>query len=104
LYELIDYFSCGKVYDLPSAASRFQVENVDLMLSNIIPVLNKTKFNTYKSVYYDIAKKVSEIIKTKGYKTDHAFKEIIELAYDSNKTGKRRHISKEELIKKFFTS
>jgi len=81
-----------------------QVENVDLMLSNIIPVLNKTKLNTYKGVNYDIAKKVSEIIKTKGYKTDHAFKEIIELAYDSNKTGKRRHISKEELLKKFFTS
>ena len=96
LVELIDYFSCGKVYDLPSAASRYQVENVDLMLSNIIPVLNKTKFNTNKGVYYDIAKEVSKIIKTKGYKTDDSFKEIVELSYDSNKSGKRRHISKEE--------
>ena len=100
LYELESYFSCGSVYDLPSAASRFQIENVDLILNNVRPLLDKVKLNTYKAIYYNIAIKVCEIIKTKGYKTDNAFKEIVELAYNSNKSGKRRRISKEEFLSK----
>ena len=100
LYELKSYFSCGSVYDLPSAASRYQVENVDLILNNIKPVMDKVILNTYKAESYNIAIKVCEIIRTKGYKTDDALHEIIELAYDSNKSGKRRRISKEEFIKK----
>ena len=31
---------------------------------------------------------------------DDAFEEIVELAYNSNKSGKRRRISKEEFISK----
>lgn len=104
LHELKSYFSCGAVYDLPSAASRFQVENIDLMLNNIKPILDKIKLNTYKAKNYDIAMKVCEIIRIKGYKTDDALKEIVELAYDSNKFGKRRRISKEEFIRKISES
>ena len=100
LYELKSFFSCGSVYDLPSAASRYQVENVDLILNNIKPILDKVKLNTYKAEYYDIAIKDCEIIRAKGYKTDEAFKEIVELAYNSNLSGKRRRISKEEFIGK----
>lgn len=100
LNELKAYFGCGIVYDLPSAASRYQLENVDLILSNIKPILNKVTFNTLKARHYEIAIKVSEIIKAKGYKSNDTFKEIVELAYDSNKLGKRRRISKEELIQK----
>ncbi len=100
LYELKSYFSCGSVYDLPSAASRFQVENVDLILNNIKPVMDKVILNTYKAESYNIAIKVCEIIRAKGYKTDEALKEIVELAYDSNMSGKRRRASKEEFIRK----
>lgn len=100
LNELIAYFDCGNVYDLPSAASRFQVENIDLILSKIKPILNKVKFNTQKAEHYKIAIKVSEIIKINGYKSNETFKEIIKLAYNSNRLGKRRRILKEELIKK----
>ena len=100
LNELKTFFNCGNVYDLPSAASRFQVENIDLILNNIKPILDKTTFNTQKAEYYKIAIKISEIINIKGYKSDDIFKEIIGLAYNSNKLGKRRIISKEELIKK----
>ena len=104
LHELKSYFSCGAVYDLPSSASRFQVENIDLMLNNIKPVLDKIKLNTHKAKNYDIAIKVCEIIRTKGYKTNDVLKEIVELAYDSNKYGKRRRISKEEFMKKISES
>jgi len=100
LDELKSYFSCGAVYDLPSAASRFQVENIDLILNNIRPVLDQMSLNTYKAENYNIAIKVCEIIRTKGYKTDEALKEIVELAYNSNKSGKNRRISKEEFLTK----
>ena len=102
LNELKSYFSCGNVYDLPSASSRFQVEKVDLILSNIRPILDRVKLNTYKANMYTILIKVCELIKTNGYKTDDAFREIVELAYDSNKKGKRRRITKEEFIKKIY--
>lgn len=100
LNELKTFFSCGNVYDLPSNASRFQVENVDILLNYIKPVLDKLKLNTYKSEMYLIAMKVCEIIKLKGNKSNDSLKEIIELAYNSNKLGKRRRISKEELLAK----
>ena len=100
LNELKIFFNCGDVYDLPSAASRFQVENVDLMLNNIKPIFDKARFNTQKAEHYKIAIKVSEIIKNEGYRSNNALKEIIELAYNSNKLGKRRIMSKEEYIKK----
>lgn len=100
LTMLNSVFTCGNVYNLPSKASRYQVENVDLILSNIKPVLDKLYLNTYKQDMYKIAMKVCEIIKTKDYKSDQVFKELVELAYDSNKLGKRRRILKEEFIKK----
>jgi hypothetical protein len=100
LNELKTFFNCGNVYDLSSAASRFQVENINLILNKVKPILDNAKFNTQKAEYYKIAIKISEIINTKNYKSNNIFKEIIELAYNSNKLGKRRRISKEELINK----
>jgi hypothetical protein len=104
LYDLKSYFSCGNVYNLPSNASRFQVENIDLMLNNIRPIMDKIKLNTYKADNYNIAIKVCEIVRLKGYKSDEVFKEIVELAYNSNKLGKRRTLSKEEFMKKMSDS
>jgi hypothetical protein len=98
LSELKTFFGCGNVYDLPSAASRYQVENVDLMLNNIAPKLNGVTFNTQKYLHYEVLIKVCSIIKTNGYKSDTSFKEIIELAYDSNLLGKRRRLTKQEFI------
>ena len=100
LNELKSYFSCGEVYDLPSAAYRYQLENVDFILKNIKPLLDKVKLNTYKANTYNIMIKVCELIKIKGYKSDEAFIKIVEIAYDSNKKGKRRKTTKEQLIKK----
>ena len=100
LNELKTYFACGNVYDLPSVASRYQVENVDLILDKIAPILNKVIFNTKKGEYYYTILKVSELIRSKGYKSDDSFLKIIELSYDKNKLGKRRLLTKEDFITK----
>ncbi|KAF8541706.1 hypothetical protein BDD12DRAFT_681316, partial [Trichophaea hybrida] len=90
LTELKTFFGCGNVYDLPSAASRtrYQVENVDLILNNIATRLNGVTYNIQKYLHYEVFIKGCNIIKTNGYKSDTYFKEIIELAYDSNLSGK----------------
>jgi hypothetical protein len=98
LTELKPFFGCGNVYDLPSAASRYQVENVDFILNNVATRLNGVTFNTQKYLHYEVLIKVCNIIKTSGYKSDTSFKEIIELAYDSNLSGKRRRLTKQEFI------
>lgn len=66
LNKLKSYFDCGNVYSLPSAASRFQVENVDKILNNVKPNLDKVTFNTSRLLYYKIAVKVCDIIQKKG--------------------------------------
>lgn len=66
--------------------------------------MDKVKLNTHKAEHYNIAIKVCEIIRLKGYKSDDVFKEIVELAYSSNKSGKRRALSKEELLLKISQS
>lgn len=98
LNELKTIFGCGNVYDLRSAATRYQVENVDLILNNILPKLSGVTFNTQKYLHYEVFIKVCNILKTSGYKSDTSFKEIIELAYDSNLSGKRRRLTKQEFI------
>lgn len=100
LNELKTYFACGNVYDLSSAASRYQVENVDLILDKIAPILNKVIFNTNKGEHYSTIIKVSELIRSKGYKSDDNFIKIVELSYDKNKLGKRRLLTKEDFITK----
>nr|YP_010218563.1 LAGLIDADG endonuclease [Morchella brunnea]UBU98482.1 LAGLIDADG endonuclease [Morchella brunnea] len=104
LNELKAYFGCGKVYDLPSSASRYQVENQDLIMNNIAPILNNVKFNTEKSEYYKATIKAGEILKTEGIKSDESFKTIIDLVYDINKSGKRRRLTKQEFIEMMMKS
>lgn len=118
LYELIDYFSCGKVYDLPEKKSKiffpaafpvlasirrceYKLEDVNLILNNVAPLL-KVQFNTKKGQDYKTMMEVCSILKFYGKKrlTDEIFIKIIELAYDKNKLGKTRTVSKEELIQK----
>ena len=99
LQDLIRFFSCGKVYDLPSKAARFQLENNNLILDKIKPILDQTEFKTNKSNYYKMFIEVCNILKNENYKCNSTFAKIVELSYDKNKKGKRRKVNKEELIK-----
>jgi hypothetical protein len=104
LNDLVSFFSCGKVYSLSSAASRYQVESLDSIVNNVIPLFKGVTFNTIKQTNYIIVVKVCEIIKRKGYKADDDFKAIIDLAYDMNCSGKRRRLSKDQFINKMLKS
>jgi len=101
LNQLVDFFNCGAVYNLPSNAARFQVQTVNDMLNNILPKLNGIKFNTYKHYHFETTIKICEIIKNTGYKTNQDLKNIVNLAWDMNKSGNSRKINKEEYLTLF---
>lgn len=104
LNDLVDFFSCGTVYKLQSNAARYQVQNVEDILDKIYLKLKDIKFNTIKQNHFEKTIKVAELIKNNGYKTDEGLETIVELAWDMNKEGKGRKISKSEYLLKFVPS
>jgi hypothetical protein len=100
LEELKTFLGCGTIYRLPSAAARFQVENIDSILTNIYPFFKNETFNTEKCFHFDILIKVCEIIKNEGYKDNKTLKKIVDLAYNMNNNGKNRKYSKEVYLER----
>ncbi len=80
LNELTDYFKCGTVYKLPSAAARFQVQTVDELLNKIAPNFKDIGFNTKKQIHFEKTIKVCELINKEGFKTDEGLRAIVDLA------------------------
>lgn len=99
LNQLVEFFKCGTVYSLPSAAARYQVQSIDEILDKILPVLNNTEFNTKKQERFEIVIKVCRLIKNRGFANDVDLKSIVDLAWDMNTS--RRKKSKEEYLNKF---
>jgi len=100
LTELSEYFNCGAVYDLPSAASRFQVENLEKLINHVIPHFVEYPLHTVKKEYFEIFSQVCHLLKERVHKTDEGLQQIIDLAYNMNKDGKGRRLTKEEFIQK----
>jgi hypothetical protein len=101
LNELVDFFECGTVYKLPSKAARYQVQSVYELLNKVYPKLKDIKFNTIKQNHFEKTIKTAELIKINGYKTDTGLQDRVNLAWDMNKGGKSRKISKSEYLHKF---
>ena len=101
LNELVQFFKCGKVYKLPSKAARYQVQTVDEILNYIEPVFKNINFNTKKQNHFETAIKICKLIKNSGYKTDEDLMNIVNLAWNMNKSGKNRKISKDQYLSKF---
>lgn len=104
LNELVEFFQCGKVYNLPSKAARFQVQTVDEMLQKVFPKLKDIEFNTNKHTQFEKTMQVCKIINQIGFKTDEGLQEIVNLAWVMNKAGVKRKISKEEYLSKFISN
>jgi len=61
LKNLLD-FNCGAVYDMPSAASRFQVENLDKIINHVIPHFAEYPLHTVKKDYFEIFSQVCHLL------------------------------------------
>ena len=80
LEELKQFFGCGSVYNLSSAAARFQVQTLDEMINNVLPKLKNIEFNTKKQIHFEKFSKVCEILKNEGYKSDENLLKIVNLS------------------------
>jgi hypothetical protein len=97
---LTKYFNCGAVYDLPSKASRFQEQYLDKLLNHVIPHYAEYPLHTVKKEHFEIFSQVCHLLKARVHKTDEGLQQIIDLAYNMNKEGKGRRLTKEEFIQK----
>lgn len=100
LTELTEFFNCGAVYDLPSAASRFQVQSLDKLINHVIPHFSEFPLHSVKKEHFEIFSQVCHLLKARVHKTDEGLQQIIDLAYNMNKEGKGRRLTKEGFIQK----
>ena len=101
LEELKQFFGCGSIYNLSSAAARFQVQTLDEIINNVLPKLKNIEFNTKKQNHFEIFLQVCEILKNEGYKSDENLLKIVNLSWDMNQLGKNRRLSKFEYLSLF---
>jgi len=79
---------------------RFQVENLDKLINHVIPHFAEYPLHTVKKEYFEIFSQVCHLLKARVHKTDEGLQQIIDLAYNMNKEGKGRRLTKEEFIQK----
>lgn len=101
LEDVKSYLGCGKVYDLKTNTSRYQVENVSDLITKVLPVFKDNVFNTSKQSYFSNTVEAWNILATKGISKDEDLLKVVELVYDINLEGKRRKLVKEEYLKLF---
>lgn len=101
LEDVQSYLDCGKVYDLQSQTSRYQVENVTDLVEKVLPEFKENKFNTTKKDYFNNVVEAWLILANQGIKEDNDLMKVVELVYNMNLDGKSRKQSKEEYLKKF---
>ena len=76
----------------------YKITDIECLLKYIIPLMDGSQLYTEKAIHYKIWKDVINIVKNKAL-TKTLILEIVEMAYNMNKEGKRRKINKEEYIK-----
>jgi hypothetical protein len=66
--------------------------------------MDKYQLYTNKVVHYEIFKKICKLIQNKQHESKEGILQIINLAYNMNKDGKRRKLTKEEYINKYINN
>lgn len=104
LEDVQSYLNCGKVYDLQSQTSRYQVENVSDLVEKVLPEFKENVFNTTKQDYFNNVVEAWLILAKQGIKEDKDLIKVVELVYNMNLDGKSRKQTKEDYLKQFVKS
>jgi len=88
----------GSILSKKFTYSTYYVHGINQIVETIIPFMDKNPIFSERANHYNIFKEVSLILYNKKSLNleDKLF--ILDLAYDSNKKGKRRRFSREEYI------
>lgn len=94
---------CGTIVHLKVKAVRFQTNSLVYINKHVLPFFEKAIFNTVKGDHFKVFAATIPLILENNYKTnDKEFLKIIDLAYNMNRNGKNRKISKEQYISLWF--
>jgi hypothetical protein len=77
----------------------YMVHGLTQLTNVVIPFMDLNPIFSERADHYDIFRKVCFMLKNEKPLTLETKLEIVELAYNANKSGKRRRITKEEYIK-----
>lgn len=96
-----NFLNCGTVKSKSPTVIRYDLESIKAIRTILIPFVDKYTLHTSKHVHYNLFKEVLSLYDKGVHKNNEGFKEILKLAYNMNKGGKRRRISLEEYINKY---
>lgn len=88
----------GSIQRKKSTYSSYFVHGLRQIINIIIPFMDKNPLLSERADHYNIFRQVSLILSTQKPLTLDKKLEIVELAYNANKSGKRRKINKVEYI------
>ncbi|RUS23417.1 homing endonuclease [Endogone sp. FLAS-F59071] len=103
LDKVMAYFGCGTIQDKESGVIRYQIDKFEDILNVLIPFMNSNMLHTDKAIHFQIFKEVCILIRNNPKPSKEDLLKIIDLAYNMNKDGKRRAMTKEEYIAKYIT-
>ncbi len=96
---LRDFFGCGAIrFSSLDNAYKFEVRSIFDLRRKIVPHFRNYPLKGNKAKDFEAFAKICEMIKANLHLNKRYLREIIELAYDMNKSGKRR-LKKEELLR-----
>jgi LAGLIDADG endonuclease len=97
-HDIKKFFDCGTVKAKSTTVIRYDLESKKSIGTVLIPFIDQHILHTEKKIHYSIFREAFFLYKQDLHKTDEGFRELLNLAYNMNKGGKRRSLSQEEYI------
>lgn len=85
------------------AVARWQVTGTKQVQNFVIPFMDNELLHTEKSRHYEIFREACSILASSNVSLADRLR-VVELAYDMNKSGKRRNMTKQEYINLLISS
>ncbi|PIX88467.1 MAG: endonuclease [Candidatus Nealsonbacteria bacterium CG_4_10_14_3_um_filter_36_16] len=96
------YFDCGSIRrDYSDKTLKFEVRSITDLIQKIIPHFLKYPLLSGKRKDFELFVKICEMVQKRKHLRKEGLRKIIQLAYQMNKSGKRRY-KQEEIQKELF--
>jgi len=100
LIELLqDYFKCGAIrYSRADRTYKFEVRSVEEIVTRVVPQFRRYPLRGSKRNDFELFALICALIQQRRHLDPNGLREIIELAFQMNPSGKRR-LAKDELLR-----
>ena len=99
LKALREFFGCGGIrFCRAERTYKFEIRSVRDLVKRVIPHFRNFPLKGSKQKEFEIFAKICEMVNANLHLNPHYLREIIELAYEMNLSGKRKY-RKEELLR-----